>query len=104
MSNIDEIAHKLAILTNDLLKLEQKAEAENDDSYQCATRIMKANLEWMKEVSRYEVSELIEILQTMANQQHEYAVEFSRQRLGIQEYSLIKNHPDHSFFACNRKW
>jgi len=113
MSSIDEIAHKLAEMTNDVVKLEQKAEDESDDSSRfdgqtssairmlVAARVVKANLEWMKEVSRYEASELIEILQTMANQRHEYAVDFFLQRLGIQEYNIIKNH---RAFAINRWW
>ena len=99
---MEEIAHTLAALTNAVVKLE--LEEEGDDSVQSATRILKANLEWMKEVSKYEVSELKEILQTMANQQHEYAVDFMCERLGIQECGLIKQHPDHSFFTFNRKW
>jgi hypothetical protein len=98
-----EIAHKLSALTNAVIQLEQNEE-ENDDAVLSATRILKANLEWVKEVAKYEASELKEILQIMADQQHEYAVEFLCERLGIHEYGLIKDHPDHSFFTFNRKW
>jgi hypothetical protein len=55
-------------------------------------------------VIKYEVSELKEILQTMSNQQHEHAVDFLSQRMGIYGYGFIKEHPDRSCFLSNRKW
>ena len=102
MSNMDEIAHALSAMINDVIKLEHKE--ENDDSPLAATRILKANMEWMKEVTKYEVSELQEILQMMSNQQHEHAVDFLCRRLGIIEYGLIKQHSDRSCWLSNRKW
>jgi hypothetical protein len=103
MSNIDEIANTLSTLINAVIKVEEKEENE-DNSIHSATRILKANMEWMKEVTKYEVSELKEILQTMSNQQHEHAVDFLSQRMGIYGYGFIKEHPDRSCFLSNRKW
>jgi DNA-binding MurR/RpiR family transcriptional regulator len=103
MSNMDEIAHALAALINAVIKLELKEENE-DNSIHSATRILKANMEWMKEVTKYEVSELKEILQTMSNQQHERAVDFLCQRMGIYGYGFIKEHPDRSCWKSNHKW
>jgi hypothetical protein len=103
MSNTDEIAHALAASTNAVIKLELYEENEGNSVFS-GTHVLKANLELMKEVTKYEVSELKEILQTMSNQQHERAVDFLCQRLGIYGYGLIKEHPDRSCFLSNRKW
>lgn len=104
MSNMDEIAHALSAMINAVIKLELKEEESIDGCPFAATRILKANMELMKEVTKHEVSELQEILQTMSNQQHEQAVDFLCERLGIRGYGLITPHSDRSCWLSDRKW